>query len=66
MFPVWEYEYCCAKVGVLVCMCALWMACSSAFVSLLGWNSGSERVMPVHAVIVNGSAEKSLSSGSSE
>ena len=51
---------------VLLCVCALQMAYSSAFVSLLGWNSGSERVIPVHAVLVSGSVEKSLSSGFSE
>ncbi len=47
-------------------MCALHMACSSAFVSLLGWNSGNERVVPVQAVLVKGSDEKSLLNGSSE
>ncbi len=42
------------------CEWALYMACSSAFVSLSGWNSGSERVTHVKAVLVRGSAEKSL------
>ena len=42
------------------------MACSSAFVSLSGWNSGSERVMPVQAVLVRGSAENNWWYGSSE
>ena len=51
---------------VSLCVCALHMACSSAFVSLLGWNSRNERVIPAHAVLVRGSAEKSMSSGSSE
>ncbi len=47
-------------------VCAMYMAYSHAFVSLLGWNSGSESVVPVQAVLVRGSAVKSLSSGSSE
>ena len=47
-------------------VCALYMACSSAFVSLLGWNCGRERVTQVQAVLVWGSAKKSLLNGSSE
>jgi len=49
-----------------VCVCAQYMACSSAFVSVLGKNSGRERVTHVQAVLVRGSAEKSLLNGSSE
>jgi hypothetical protein len=50
-------------VSLFLCV---YMACSSALVSLLGWNSGSERVIPVQAVLVRGSAEKSLLNGASE
>jgi len=56
----------CVSLCVCVCVCALYMACSSAFVSLLGWNSGSERIILVQAVLVRGSAEKSLLNGSFE
>ena len=42
------------------------MSCSSAFVSVLAWNSGSERVTPVQSLLVQGSAEKILLNGSSE
>ncbi len=45
---------------------ALYMACYSVGVSLLGWNSGMERAIPVQAGLVRGSAEKSLSNGNSE
>ena len=54
-----------AKGCVSLYVCAMYMACSSAFVSLLGWNSGSESVVPVQAVLVRGSAVKSMSSESS-
>ena len=54
------------RLVVCLCVCALYMAYYSAFVSLLGYNSGSERVIPAQAVLVRGSAEKSLSNGSSE
>jgi hypothetical protein len=42
------------------------MACSSALVSLQGWNYGSERVIPVHDVLVRDSAENSWLNSSSE
>ena len=48
---------------VSLCVCALYMACSIAFVSLLGY--GSKRVIPVQAVLVRGSAENSLLNESS-
>ncbi len=51
---------------VSMCLCALYMAWSSALVSLSGCHSESERVIHVHAVIVSGSADKSSLSGSSE
>ena len=51
---------------VSLCLFALYMACSSALVSLSGCNSGSERVILVHVVRVSDSAEKSSLSGSSE
>ncbi len=49
-----------------LCECALHIACSSAFVSLMGWNSGSGRLIPAYAVLVRGSDENNLLSGSSE
>ncbi len=49
-----------------LCVCALHMACSRYFVILFGWNSGSERVVPVEAVLVRGSVEKILLNGSSK
>ncbi len=55
-----------AEGCVSLYVCALYMAYSSAFVSLLNWNSGSESVVAVQSVLVRGSAVKSLSSGSSE
>ena len=42
------------------------MACFSAAMSLSGVNYGGEIVVPVHDVLVRGSAEKSGSWGSSE
>jgi len=36
---------------------ALYMDCASDVVRLFGWNSGRKRVIPVHAVLVRGSAE---------
>ncbi len=44
--------------SLCVCVCALHMACSCAFVSLLGWNSGNERVVSVQTVLVRESAKK--------
>ncbi len=38
----------------------LYMVCSSALVSLSGWNSGSEMVVPDRAILVSGSAEKNM------
>ena len=43
---------------------ALYMACSSAVVSLLGLNSERDMDVPVYAVSVRGSDEKILLSGS--
>ena len=45
---------------------ALYMACSSAIVSLLGLNSGRDMDVPVHVFSVRGSDENLLFSGSSE
>ena len=45
---------------------ALYMACSSAVVSLLGWNSGRDMDVPVHDVSMSGSEENIVFSGSSE
>ena len=45
---------------------ALYMACSSAVVSLLGLNSGRDMDVPVHDVSVRGYDESILFSGSSE
>ena len=42
------------------------MACSSASVSLSGWNSGSEIVVPVHDVSESGSEKNIALNGSSE
>ena len=42
------------------------MACSSAIVSLSGWNSGSEIDVIVHVVSVSSSEENDAFSGSSE
>ncbi len=47
-------------------VCALYMACSIAVVSLLGCNSGRDMDVPVHAVSVSGSKENIVFSGSSE
>ena len=46
--------------------CALYMACSRAVVSLLGWKSGREMDVPVHVVSVSVSEENIVFSGSSE
>ena len=40
------------------------MACFSAIVSLLGWNSGSESDVSVHDVSVSGSEENLAFNGS--
>ena len=53
-------------VSLCVCVCALYMACSSALLNLLSFNSGRERVIPVYAVLVRGLAEKNLLNKSSE
>ncbi len=45
---------------------ALYIACSSAVVSLLWWNSGREMDVPVQAMSVSGSDENIWLSGSSE
>ena len=45
---------------------ALYMACYRADLSLSGWNSGSDIVVPVHDVMVSGSDENMALSGSSE
>ena len=45
---------------------ALYIACSSAVVSLLWWNSGRDMDVPVHAVFVSGFDENILFSGSLE
>jgi len=42
------------------------MACSSASVSLSGWNSGNEIVAIVHDVSVSGSEKNTALNGSSE
>ena len=42
------------------------MACSSAIVSLSGWNSGSDIDMPVHDVSVSGSEHNIAFNGPSE
>ena len=42
------------------------MACSSAVVSLLGWNSGRDMDVPVNDVSVSGYEENIVFSGSSE
>ncbi len=47
-------------------VCALYMACSRAVVSLLGWNSGRDMDVPVHVVSVSGSEGNIVFSGSSE
>ena len=47
-------------------VCALYMACSRAVVSLLGWNSGRDVDVPVHVVSLSGSEENIVSSGFSE
>ena len=47
-------------------VCALYMACSRAVVSLLGRNPGRDMDVSVHVVSVSGSKEKSVFSGSSE
>ena len=55
------------RLGVwFLWVCALYMACSSAVVSLLGWNSGRDMNVPVHAVYMSGSEENIAFSGSSE
>jgi len=45
---------------------AMDMVCSRAVVRLLGWNSGRDMDVPVHAVYVSGSEENIVFSGSSE
>ena len=45
---------------------ALYMACSSAVVSLLGWNSGRDMDVPVQVVSVSGSEENIAFCRSSE
>ena len=45
---------------------ALYIACSSAVVSLSWWNSGRDMDVPVQAVSVSGSDDNILFSGSSE
>ena len=55
------------KLGVwFLWVCALYMACSRAVVSLLGWNSGRDMDVPVHVVFVSGFEENIVFSGSSE
>ncbi len=55
------------RVGVLfLWICALYMACSSAVVSLVGWNSGRDMDVPVHDVSMSGSEENIVLNGSSE
>ncbi len=55
------------RIGVwFLFVWALYMACSSAVVSLLGLNSGRDIDVPVHFVSVRGSDENILFSGSSE
>ena len=46
--------------------CALYMACSRAVMSLLGWNSGREMDVSVHVVSVSVFEENNVLSGSSE
>ena len=55
------------RLGVwFLWVCALYMACSSAVVSLLDWNSGRGMDVPVHVVFVSGFEENIVFSGSSE
>ena len=56
------------RLGVwLLWVWALYMACSSAVVSLLGWNSGRDMDVLVHdAVSVSGSEENNVFGGSSD
>jgi hypothetical protein len=47
-------------------VCALYMTCSRAVVSLLGWTSGSDMDVPVHDVSVSVYEENIVFSGSSK
>ncbi len=51
---------------VSLCVWALYMACSSASVSLSGWNSESARVTLGHGVLASGSTENNSANGFSE
>ena len=55
------------RLGVwFLWVCEMYMACSRAVMSLIGWNSGRDMDVPVHVVSVSGSEEKILFRGSSE
>ena len=55
------------RLGVwFLLVCALYMACSRAVVSLLGWNFGRDMDVPVHVVSVSVFEENIVFSGSSE
>ena len=45
---------------------ALYMACYRADLSLSGWNSGSDIVVPIHFVVVSGPVENNAFRGASE
>jgi hypothetical protein len=56
-----------ARLGVwFLWVCALYMACYRAVVSLLGRNPGRDMDVSVHAVSVRVSEENIMLSGSSE
>ncbi len=55
------------RLGVWFLWIWTWyMACSSAVVSLLGWNSGRDMDVPVHVLSVSGFEENIVFSGSTE
>ena len=55
------------RLGVwFLWVCAVYVACSSAVVSLLGWYSERDMDVPVHDVSVSGSEENIVFSGSSD
>jgi len=55
------------RLGVwFLWVCALYMACSRAVVTLLGWNSGRDMDVPVHVVSLSVSEENIVLNGSSE
>jgi hypothetical protein len=56
-----------AELGVVfLWVCALYMPCSRAVVSLLGWNSGRDMDVPIHVVSVSVYEENIAYRGSSE